>query len=235
MEMPIYLDYNATTPVDPRVRAAMLPYLGDQFGNPLSSHAFGHTAWTAVERARRRVADLLGCTPEEIIFTSGGSKSDNLAIQGVAFASRARRRHIITSAIEHPAVLNTCGYLSEQHGFDVTYVVTDRHGRVSPDDVRRAVRPDTVLISIMHANNETGTRFSRSRRSAPLRALWTFLSILTPPSRSGKSRRGCRTWASISSRSRAISSTPRRGSAPSTCGRASTSSRSSLAVVRSAG
>lgn len=157
MEMPIYLDYNATTPVDPRVRAAMLPYLGDQFGNPSSSHAFGRAAWTAVERARRQVADLLGCTPEEILFTSGGSESDNLAIQGVAFASRSRGRHIITSVIEHPAVLNTCRYLSEQHGFDVTYVDVDRYGRVSPEDVRRAIRADTVLISIMHANNETGT------------------------------------------------------------------------------
>ncbi len=157
MEMPIYLDYNATTPVDPRVRAAMLPYLGDQFGNPSSTHMFGRSAWAAVERARRQVADLLGCEPAEVLFTSGGSESDNLAIQGIAFAGRARGRHIVTSTIEHPAVLNTCRYLSEQHGFDVTYVATDRHGRVSPDDVRRAIRPDTLLISVMHANNETGT------------------------------------------------------------------------------
>ena len=157
MEVPIYLDYNATTPVDPRVRAAMLPYLGDRFGNPSSTHAFGRSASAAVERARRQVADLLGCASEEVIFTSGGSESDNLAIQGVAFASRARGRHIITSAIEHPAVLNTCRYLAEQHGFDVTYVDVDLHGRVDPEAVRRAIRPDTALISIMHANNETGT------------------------------------------------------------------------------
>ena len=157
MEVPIYLDYNATTPIDPRVRAAMLPYLGDQFGNPSSTHAFGRSAWAAAERARRQVADLLACAPEEVVFTSGGSESDNLAIQGVAFASRARGRHIVTSTIEHPAVLNTCLYLAEQHGFDVTYVDVDGHGRVDPEVVRHAIRPDTVLISVMHANNETGT------------------------------------------------------------------------------
>ena len=157
MEVPIYLDYNATTPVDPRVRAAMLPYLGDQYGNPSSSHVFGRSAWAAVERARRQVAGLLGCAPEEVLFTSGGSESDNLAIQGIAFASRTRGRHIITSTIEHPAVLNTCRYLAEQHGFDVSYVNVDGGGRVDPEAVRRAIRPDTLLISIMHANNETGT------------------------------------------------------------------------------
>ena len=157
MQVPIYLDYNATTPVDPRVRAAMLPYLGDQFGNPSSSHPFGRSAWTAVERARRQVADLLGCAPDEVVFTGGGSESDNLAIQGVAFASRARGRHIITSTVEHPAVINTCRYLAEQHGFDVTYVGVDQYGRVDPEALLRVIRPDTVLISIMHANNETGT------------------------------------------------------------------------------
>ncbi len=157
MQVPIYLDYNATTPIDPRVRAAMLPYLGDQFGNPSSTHVFGRPAWTAVERARRQVADLLGCAPEEVVFTSGGSESDNLAIQGIAFANRTRGRHIVTSTIEHPAVLNTCRYLAEQHGFEVTYVTVDGHGRVDPEAVRRAIRPDTLLISIMHANNETGT------------------------------------------------------------------------------
>ncbi len=157
MQVPIYLDYNATTPIDPRVRATMLPYLGDQFGNPSSTHVFGRPAWTAVERARRQVADLLGCAPEEVVFTSGGSESDNLAIQGIAFANRTRGRHIVTSTIEHPAVLNTCRYLAEQHGFEVTYVTVDGHGRVDPEAVRRAIRPDTLLISIMHANNETGT------------------------------------------------------------------------------
>ena len=157
MQVPVYLDYNATTPVDPRVRAAMLPYLGDQFGNPSSSHPFGRSAWTAVERARRQVADLLGCAPDEVVFTGGRSESDNLAIQGVAFASRARGRHIITSTVEHPAVINTCRYLAEQHGFDVTYVGVDQYGRVDPEAVLRVIRPDTVLISIMHANNETGT------------------------------------------------------------------------------
>ena len=157
MGVPIYLDYNATTPVDPRVRAAMLPFLGDQFGNPSSTHAFGRFSWAALERARRQVADLLGCASEEVIFTSGGSESDNLAIQGVAFANRARGRHIVTSTVEHPAVINTCRYLAEQHGFDVTYVDVDHHGRVDPAAVIHAIRPETVLISIMQANNETGT------------------------------------------------------------------------------
>jgi len=157
METPIYLDYNATTPVDPRVRTAMLPYLAGEFGNPSSTHVFGRSARAAMDRSRHQVADLLGCSPDEIVFSSGGSESDNLAIQGAAFANRAHGRHIITSTTEHPAVLSTCKYLVEQHGYDVTYVDVDAGGRVDPDAVRCAIREDTLLISIMHANNETGT------------------------------------------------------------------------------
>jgi len=153
---PLYLDYNATTPVDPRVLEAMLPYLREQFGNPSSSHAYGLAAHAAVERARGQVAALLGCAPEEIIFTGGGSEADNLAIKGIAEVNQERGNHIITCQVEHPAVLATCRYL-EHRGFRVTYLPVDQHGRVDPDDVRRAITPATILITIMHANNEVGT------------------------------------------------------------------------------
>jgi len=153
---PIYFDYNATTPVDPRVLEAMLPYLREQFGNPSSSHAYGLATHAAVDRARSQVAALLGCTPEEIIFTGGGSEADNLAIKGIAEANQARSDHLITAQIEHPAVLATCRYL-ERRGFRVTYLPVDRYGRVSPDDVEQAITPQTILITIMHANNEVGT------------------------------------------------------------------------------
>jgi len=153
---PIYFDYNATTPVDPRVLEAMLPYLREQFGNPSSSHAYGSTAHAAIERARGQVAALLGCSPEEIIFTGGGSEADNLALKGIAEANQARGDHLITTQIEHPAVLATCRYL-ERRGFRATYLPVDRYGRVSLDDVQRAITPRTILITIMHANNEVGT------------------------------------------------------------------------------
>ena len=153
---PVYFDYNATTPVDPRVLEVMLPYLREQFGNPSSSHAYGLAAHAAVERARGQVAALLGCAPEEIIFTGGGSEADNLAIKGIAEANQERGDHLITSQIEHPAVLATCRYL-ERRGFRVTYLPVDRYGRVSPDDVQQAITPRTILITIMHANNEVGT------------------------------------------------------------------------------
>ncbi|MCG0239496.1 MAG: cysteine desulfurase [Firmicutes bacterium] len=153
----MYLDYNATTPVDPAVLAAMEPYFTRHFGNPSSTHAYGRAAREAVEKARAQVAALLGCAPEEVVFTGGGSESDNLAIQGVAFAHRDRGRHIITTAVEHPAVLQTCRYLAERHGFEVTYLRVDATGRVDPDDVARAIRKDTILITVMTANNETGT------------------------------------------------------------------------------
>jgi cysteine desulfurase NifS/selenium donor protein len=155
-EKPIYLDYNATTPVDPRVVDAMLPYLYEKFGNPSSSHAYGAEAKLGVEKARREIADMLGCKSEEIIFTSGGSEANNLAIKGTAFANRSRGNHIITSAIEHPAVLEVCAYLETQ-GFKVTYLPVDEFGMVDPADVESAITPTTILVSIMHANNEVGT------------------------------------------------------------------------------
>src|SRR5579864_3941884 len=154
---PIYLDYNATTPVDPVVVEAMLPYLSTHFGNPSSSHSYGHTAHQAVDTARAQVARLLGCSPAEITFTGGGSESDNLAIRGVALAYRHRGNHIITQVTEHPAVLNTCRALERLHGFRVTYLPVDESGRVSPEAVEAAIGEKTVLVTIMYANNETGT------------------------------------------------------------------------------
>jgi cysteine desulfurase len=153
---PIYCDYNATTPVDPRVVTTMLPYFWEQFGNPSSSHTYGLATHAAVDRARSQAAALLGCSPEEIIFTGGGSEADNLAIKGIAEVSQAQGNHIVTSRSEHPAVLATCRYL-ERRGFRVTYLSVDRYGQVNPDDVRQAITPRTILITIMHANNEVGT------------------------------------------------------------------------------
>ncbi|NOX88313.1 MAG: selenide, water dikinase SelD [Calditrichaeota bacterium] len=153
---PIYLDYNATTPVDPLVVEAMIPYLKEHFGNPSSGHFFGHITRRAVEEARRKVAKMLRCDAEEVIFTSGGSESNNYAIKGVAYAYRHKGNHIITSQIEHPAVLEVCRFLETQ-GFAVTYLPVDRYGLVDPDDVRKAIGPRTILISVMHANNEVGT------------------------------------------------------------------------------
>lgn len=153
---PIYLDFNATTPIDPLVVEAMLPFLYENFGNPSSSHAYGVAAKMAVEKARREIATMLGCLPEEVIFTSGGSESNNLAIKGAALANRDKGDHIITSAIEHPAVLEVCGFL-ESEGFQVSYLPVDGNGRVDPADVLDAIRNSTILISIMHANNEVGT------------------------------------------------------------------------------
>jgi cysteine desulfurase len=154
---PIYLDYNATTPIDPAVVEAMLPYLSIHFGNPSSSHTYGHVAQQALDSARTQVARLLGCTPGEIIFTGGGSESDNLAIRGIALASRKRGNHIITQVTEHPAVLNTCRSLERLHGFRVTYLPVDENGCVSPEAVEAAIDDETLLITVMHANNETGT------------------------------------------------------------------------------
>lgn len=153
---PIYLDYNATTPIDPHVVEAMLPYLHEHFGNPSSSHAYGIATKKAVESARKQVAGLLGCESEELIFTSGGSESNNYAIRGVAHAYRGKGNHIITSAIEHPAVTEVCRFL-EQEGFKVTYLPVDTDGLVHPELVEDAITPQTILITIMHANNEVGT------------------------------------------------------------------------------
>ncbi len=154
---PIYLDYNATTPVDPVVVEAMLPYLSTHFGNPSSSHSYGHRAHQAIDAARAQVAGLLGCTSEEVSFTGGGSESDNLAIHGIALAYRHKGNHIITQVTEHPAVLNTCRALERLHGFRVTYLPVDESGRVSLETLGAAIDEQTVLITIMHANNETGT------------------------------------------------------------------------------
>ncbi|MFC1853261.1 cysteine desulfurase family protein [candidate division CSSED10-310 bacterium] len=153
---PIYLDYNATTPLDPRVAEVMLPFIQQHFGNPSSSHIFGKTTKKAVERARQQVADMLQCQIDEVIFTSGGTESNNYAIKGVADAYRQRGIHIITTAIEHPAVLEVCRFL-EQQGFTVTYLPVDDNGLVTPEQVEQAITPQTILITIMHANNEVGT------------------------------------------------------------------------------
>ena len=154
---PIYLDYNATTPIAPEVLDAMLPFLREQFGNPSSSHAYGSAAHEAVDRARAQVADLLGCQPDEIVFTGAGSEANNLAIKGAAFARRGEGDHLITSAVEHPAVLATCRYLVLRFGYRLTVLSVDGHGLIDPDDAARAIEPGTVLITIMHANNEVGT------------------------------------------------------------------------------
>jgi cysteine desulfurase len=154
---PIYLDYNATTPVDTVVVEAMLPYLSTHFGNPSSSHTYGHEAHQAIDTARARVARLLGCIPGEIAFTGGGSESDNLAIRGIALAYRNKGNHIITQVTEHPAVLNTCRALERLHGFRVTYLPVEESGRVSLEAVEAAIDKQTVLITMMHANNESGT------------------------------------------------------------------------------
>jgi cysteine desulfurase len=153
---PIYLDYNATTPIAPEVGAAMRPCLDDLWGNPSSAHPYGHRAHAAVAAARREVALLLGCAPEEVIFTGGGSEANNQAIKGIAEALRARGDHIVTTAIEHPAVLQPCRYL-ESRGFRVTFLPVDTMGRVDPEAVRAAITPRTILITVMHANNEVGT------------------------------------------------------------------------------
>jgi cysteine desulfurase len=153
---PVYLDYNATTPIDPEVADVMLPYLREHFGNPSSSHWYGLKTKQAVENARKQVAELLGCFPDEVIFTSGGSESNNFAIKGVAYALRDKGKHIITSKIEHPAVINVCKWL-EKEGYRVTYLPVDEYGLIDPEDVKKAITLKTILITIMHANNEVGT------------------------------------------------------------------------------
>lgn len=152
----IYMDHSATTPVDPLVMDAMLPYFTERFGNASSLHSFGQEAAEALSDSRSMVAESIGAREEEIIFTSGGTESDNIALQGVLSREAGKRQHIITSVIEHPAVLNTCSFL-EGMGHEVTYVPVDSEGIVDLGEVERAVRDNTVLISIMHANNEIGT------------------------------------------------------------------------------
>jgi cysteine desulfurase len=153
---PIYLDYNATTPVDPAVAAAMQPYILQHYGNPSSTHAYGRATKEAVDSARAQVAALLGCPAADVVFTSGGSESNNTVLKGVASTYRHKGNHIITSVIEHPATINPCRFL-EQQGLRVTYLRVDHTGMVNPEDVRKAITPQTLLISIMHANNEVGT------------------------------------------------------------------------------
>jgi cysteine desulfurase len=156
MTTPIYLDYNATTPIDPAVVDAMEPYLRDHFGNPSSDHAYGYRTRAAVQTAREQLAALLDTAPEEVVFTGGGSEANNLAIKGVAYALRARGNHLITSAVEHPAVAGSFGFL-ERQGYQVTVLPVDTDGRVDPAHLAAAITDQTILVSIMHANNEVGT------------------------------------------------------------------------------
>ncbi len=152
----IYLDYNATTPIDKEVAREMEPYLKTHFGNPSSTYQYGIKTKNAIEKARERVSTLLGCKPSEIVFTSGGTESNNFAIKGVAFKNKDEGNHIITTQIEHPAVMEVCKYL-EQHGFEISYLPVDEFGLVSVSDIKKAITPKTILITIMHANNEVGT------------------------------------------------------------------------------
>ena len=152
----IYLDYAATTPVDPEVVKAMSPFFTETFGNPSGTYSYGQEAKEVIEEARVTVSELIGAKADEIVFTSGGTESDNFALVGVAYANQARGNHIITTPVEHHAVTETCNYL-EERGFRITYVPVDEHGLVDPSDVKKAIMDDTILISVMHANNEMGT------------------------------------------------------------------------------
>src|SRR5262245_42308557 len=153
---PIYLDYNASTPIEAAAAAAMMPFLDGHYGNPSSGHWAAVGAKAALEAARGQVAGLLGCRSDEIVFTSGGSEADNLALKGVFFARRDNGDHIVTTQVEHPAVLEACRFI-ERLGGRVTYLPVDGSGRIDLDDLRRAITPRTILVSIMHANNEVGT------------------------------------------------------------------------------
>lgn len=155
-ERTIYLDHAATTALDPRVLEAMLPYFTTEYGNASSIYTLGRHAMQAIDRSREEVADILGCRPTEISFTGCGSESDNLAIKGIAYAAQKKGNHLITSSIEHHAVLHTCQYL-ERFGFKTTYLPVDGYGCINPDDVARAITDQTILVSIMYANNEVGT------------------------------------------------------------------------------
>lgn len=156
MKKPVYLDYNATTPIDAEVADAMLPHLKTFFGNPSSLYSIGRHTKEAINRARQQVTGLINASPEEIVFTSGGTESNNHAIRGIAFANKEKGKHIITSLVEHPAVTEVCRYLHSM-GYEITYLPVDENGRVNPNFIENEVRSDTVLITIMHANNEVGT------------------------------------------------------------------------------
>jgi cysteine desulfurase len=153
----IYLDFNASTPICAEAIEAMRPFLTDHYGNPSSLHWAGMPAKDAVEKARGQVASLLGCDPTEVVITSDGSESNNHAIKGIFFANRGRGDHVITIAVEHPATLQPCRFLEKHLGARLTVLPVDRYGLVDPDDVRKAIMSRTVLITVMHANNETGT------------------------------------------------------------------------------
>jgi cysteine desulfurase len=152
----IYLDHNASTPIDPAVGTAMRPFLEGHYGNPSSGHWASAEAKTALETARGQVAVMLGCHTDEIVFTSGGSEANNLALKGIFFALRDKGNHIVTNRIEHPSIIEPCRFL-ERLGARVTFLPVDGTGRIDPDDLRRVVTPSTVLVSVMHANNEVGT------------------------------------------------------------------------------
>lgn len=152
----IYLDHNATTPIDQTVLSKMLPYLSEKFANPSSVYAISQTNKTAINTAREKILNILGGANGKLIFTGGGSEADNLAIKGFAFANQHKGKHIITSAIEHHAVLSTCEYLESRFGFRITYLPVNNHGLIKLEQLKKALTPDTILISIMHANNETG-------------------------------------------------------------------------------
>jgi len=152
----IYLDYAATTPADPRVIKAILPYLSEKYGNTMSLHQFGQKARQALEKSRKQVADLMGAQPNEIVFTSSATESNNLAIKGIAFANKNKGRHIIISSIEHPCIVQSSKWLEKQD-FKITQLKVDKYGLINPDQVKKAIKRDTILVSIMHANNEIGT------------------------------------------------------------------------------
>ena len=157
MPRTIYFDYNATTPLDSAVREAMLPFLGEIWGNPSSVHHVGRRARALLDDARERAAKILSCKPSEVVFSSGGTESNNLAIFGTARLLKPKGRHLITSAIEHHAVLNCFDCLEKKEGFEVSRLPVDSEGLVSPEDLKKAIRPDTILVSVMAANNEIGT------------------------------------------------------------------------------
>ena len=209
MNRPIYLDHQATTPIDPAVLEAMMPYLTDKFGNAASrTHRYGWEAEEAVHTAREQIAALIGAKPEEIVLTSGATESDNLALKGIAWAYRDKGNHIITTTTEHKAVLDSCKAL-EKDGFHVTYVPVDRMGLVDPDDIRRAITPHTVLISVMYVNSEIGTigPLAAIGAMAHEHGVWFHSDAVQGAGKSPAMSTTC-TW--ISCRSLAISSTARR-------------------------
>ncbi len=155
--MKIYLDYNASTPIDQEVANEMIPYIQNYFGNPSSSHEFGFKARLAVDKARNQIAKLINCSPQEIVFTSGGTESNNYAIKGIAYANEHKGKHIVTTEIEHPAVLEVCKFLESKKGFEITYLSVDEYGIIDMEALKKSITSSTILISVMHANNETGS------------------------------------------------------------------------------